>query len=116
MRFYDWDTIPRHPLRPGVTRRVFTGEGAMMLVTEFDAGSTESPHTHPFEQLVFVIEGEVDFDLNGTLHPLSAGAVFRIPPGTPHGASARGARRCRVLAVYGPPRPDCLPYCDYQKE
>lgn len=116
MRIFNWETVPSHPVRPGVSRRVFTGEGAMLLITEFGAGSTEAPHTHPFEQLVFVLEGAAEFTLGEEKRAVAAGAVFRIPPGTPHGASALGGERCRILAVYGPPRQDCLPYCGYQKE
>jgi quercetin dioxygenase-like cupin family protein len=116
MRIFNWETVPSYPVRPGVSRRVFTGEGAMLLITEFGAGSTESPHTHPFEQLVFVLEGEAEFTLGEEKRAVAAGAVFRIPPGTPHGASALGRERCRILAVYGPPRQDCLLYCGYQKE
>ncbi|MBI3127022.1 MAG: cupin domain-containing protein [Candidatus Tectomicrobia bacterium] len=116
MQIFHWDSVPSHPVRPGVSRKVFTGEGAMLLITEFGPGSTESPHTHPFEQLVFVLEGDVEFTLGGEKRAVPAGSVFRIPPGTPHGASALGGKRCRVLAVYGPPREDVLKYCDYQKE
>lgn len=116
MRIFDWATIPSYPLRPGVRRKVFTGEGAMLLMTEMDSGSTEAPHTHSFEQLVFVVEGDVEFTLGDRAHAVSAGSVFRIPPGTPHGASARGGKPCRLLAVYGPPRADCIPCCGYQKE
>lgn len=116
MRIFDWATVPGHPVRPGVTRKAFTGEGALLLITELGPGSVESPHTHPFEQLVFVLEGDVEFTLGDEKRAVSAGSVFRIPPGTPHGASARGEKRCHILAVYGPPRPDCLPLCDYQKE
>ena len=116
MNTYAWDTIPATEVRPGVTRKVFTGDGSMLVMTEVYPGAVESPHTHPFEQLVFVVEGSANFTLGEEKFAVSAGDVYRVPPETPHGAEVTGEGPCRLLAVYGPPREDYFVHCEYQKK
>lgn len=116
MEVYDWNIIPGEEVRPGVVRQVFTGKGSMLVMTEVAPGFQESPHEHPFEQLVYVVEGNVRFTLGDKEMDIEAGSVFRVPPRTPHGAQVSGSKPCRLLAVYGPPREDYLPHCEYQKD
>ncbi|MDA1000653.1 MAG: cupin domain-containing protein [bacterium] len=116
MNTYAWDTIPATEVRPGVTRKVFTGEGSMLVMTEVHPGANEAPHTHPFEQLVFVVEGNANFTLGEKKIAIAAGSVFRVPPETPHGAEVTSKGPCRLLAVYGPRREDYLIHCEYQEK
>lgn len=114
-KVFDWKTIPAVEVRPGVNRKVFTGEGAMLVVTEVAPGSQEAPHTHPFEQLVHVLEGKVRFTFGEEALALGPGSVLRVPAGTPHGARVEGETPGRLLAIYGPPREDYLAQCAYQR-
>lgn len=42
------------------------------------------PHTHPWHESYFVVEGEVDVMLNGNVSRVTAGGFVSIPPGTAH--------------------------------
>ena len=53
---------------------------------EIPAGiaSSDVPREHTGEEVAYVIEGEIDLHLNGTIHHLGCGDSVRIPPMNPH--------------------------------
>ena len=53
---------------PGRSRYLTHTENLMMVVIDFDDGPTgefDPPHSHPHEQVSYVVAGEVIFLLNG---------------------------------------------------
>jgi quercetin dioxygenase-like cupin family protein len=64
-------------------------------------GKTTPIHTHPHDELVYVIEGEVVCFGDGTERRASAGAVVFNPRGTPH-AFTVVSETARVLAIQTP--------------
>lgn len=47
-------------------------------------GAGPPPHSHPWDEAFFVIEGEVDFDCSGTAKKVKAGGFVHVPGGTTH--------------------------------
>ena len=47
-------------------------------------GSWRGMHTHPFEQLYYVLEGTLSFEVGGRKFEASAGQLVVIPAGVPH--------------------------------
>jgi quercetin dioxygenase-like cupin family protein len=71
----------------GATRQVLSYGGGMMLVQfSFEAGITAPIHSHPHEQLGYVVEGELDLLMEGqdTVR-LHKGASYYVPPNVKHG-------------------------------
>ncbi|MDH4347024.1 MAG: cupin domain-containing protein [Thermoleophilia bacterium] len=91
-------------LVPGVTMRPLFGAGAMLNLLEFAPGARVADHTHPHEQLGYVLEGELTLEIDGVEHRLGAGDAYRIAGGTPHAAWSDGP--CVVLDVFQPVRED----------
>ena len=62
-------------------------------------------HSHPHEQVGFVIQGRVTFAIGGETKTLQAGEMFRIPGNTKHSVVAldEGAK---VLDIFNPVRDD----------
>jgi mannose-6-phosphate isomerase-like protein (cupin superfamily) len=54
---------------------------------------------HKTEELVMVIEGQVEFEINGELHHPKAGEELYIPAGTRH--SVRNIGRTTAKWLYG---------------
>ena len=70
----------------GARRRVLSYGGNLMVVQfTFDAGVTSWLHSHPHEQVGYVVSGEIDFDMEGH-EPvrLKAGASYYVPPNVKH--------------------------------
>ena len=77
------------------------GREAVTAVAEFQPGATVGRHTHPGEEIAYILEGEVVLEQEGqqpvTLGP---GKTFFIPAGTIHNATNKGSKPARVLANY----------------
>jgi quercetin dioxygenase-like cupin family protein len=95
----------RHELAPGVTMQPLFGQGAMLNLLEFDPGAAVPAHSHPHEQLGFVVDGELVLAIDGVEHRLAAGDAYQIPGGVEHAAWTHGDG-CRVLDVFQPVRDD----------
>jgi len=68
------------------------------------AGQSLPEHSHPHEQIVSVLEGELELTVEGVPHRLTRGIVFVLPGGTPH--SALSITDCLVLDTFHPVRED----------
>ena len=70
----------------GAQRRVLSYGGNMMVVQfTFNAGVASWLHSHPHEQVGYVISGEIDFNLEGR-EPirLKAGGAYYVPSNVKH--------------------------------
>ena len=78
------------------------GREVVQVIVELDPGVTSSRHTHPGEEIVYVLEGApLEYAVEGrppvTLEP---GGVLFIPAGTIHAAKNVGSRKGAELATY----------------
>jgi quercetin dioxygenase-like cupin family protein len=78
------------------------GREVVQTIVELDSGARSSRHTHPGEEIVYVLEGApLEYEVEGkptvTLKP---GDVLFIPAGTAHAARNVGNRRGAELATY----------------
>jgi mannose-6-phosphate isomerase-like protein (cupin superfamily) len=63
------------------------------------------PHVHrAFEELWYILEGEVDMNIGGQVTRAGAGSVFLVPRGTPHTFQVVGPSRARWIGVFSPGR------------
>lgn len=77
----------------------------MMLVRhQMDPGWCGARHSHPHEQLVYVIRGQLRFVCGSEAFEARAGDSFIIPGGVEHQASA--VSECEVLDFFVPFRED----------
>ena len=60
------------------------------------------PHTHPWGEAYYVLEGEVDFELEGRHHVVHAGDFIYAPGGTLHGFKGRLEQPARLLIFDAP--------------
>jgi quercetin dioxygenase-like cupin family protein len=69
-----------------------------------DAGTVVPMHTHPHEQITYVIDGQFEFTVGGETTMLGPGMAVLIPGGAPHGG--RTLSECLVIDVFSPARDD----------
>ena len=74
-------------------------------VVELDPGAVAARHQHPNEQVGLVIQGTLDFEVDGERRQLNAGDTYVIPANVPHKAVA-GPTGCVLIDVFAPIRDD----------
>jgi quercetin dioxygenase-like cupin family protein len=77
------------------------GREIVQVLTEIPVGVESGWHTHPGEEVGYIVAGTVQMAIQGaeTLL-LEAGHGFLIPPGTPHNALDLGPDTGRMLSTY----------------
>jgi len=77
------------------------GREVVQVRVDFEPGASVARHTHPGEEIVYVVEGSLEYDVAGKPSvTLKAGDVFFIPSGTIHAAKNVGDVRAAELATY----------------
>lgn len=77
------------------------GREANQVLVEFDPGVAFPRHAHPGEEIVYVVEGALEYALDGRAPViLKAGEVLFIPYGTPHAVKNVGSGKAAELATY----------------
>jgi quercetin dioxygenase-like cupin family protein len=77
------------------------GREAVTAVAEFQPGASPGRHTHPGEEIGYILDGKVLLEQDGKpAVTLNAGQAFLIPAGTIHNATNSGSGTARVLATY----------------
>lgn len=102
-RFVSLNKVTPVEFVPGLEFRPVLGERTMTNFVTF-APHTEAPvHVHEEEQIVIVLDGEFEFDLDGDVRTMRPGDVAVVPPWVPHGARTKDST-CYEVDVFNPPR------------
>lgn len=113
---YNLADAPVAKEEPGFEQVVFRGVDQMVGMTTIESEREDKPqHSHPWEQTTIVIEGEVDFLVDGERVSLGVHDAVEIPPDVPHASRAVSEEPARLLAFW-PLREDRLEATDYQAE
>jgi quercetin dioxygenase-like cupin family protein len=92
---------------PGLTRRVLAYNEKLFLVEhQMVGGWVGSVHSHPHEQIVYVVSGHLRVSCQGKTFDLRAGDSFVVRGGIEHGASA--VEDSVVVDVFTPCREDYI--------
>ncbi len=77
------------------------GREMVQVLVEFAPGVVAPNHSHPGEEIVYVVEGALEYALEGRPPvTLKAGEVLFIPAGTPHAVKNIGSGNAAELATY----------------
>jgi quercetin dioxygenase-like cupin family protein len=98
------DALNRTLVRPGVERRVFSGTNATLAFTTLEPGHEPRPHSHPHEQIVYLLAGTVRFTVGKEEVVIGPGDMLVVPPGVEHWAETIGAEPALDLSIFSPRR------------
>ena len=77
------------------------GREVLQVRVELDPGVAFGRHWHPGEEIVYVLEGSLEYEVDGKPPvTLKAGEVLFIPAGTIHAAKNVGSGNGAELATY----------------
>ena len=104
MNFQNKDAKPVKML-PGLTRKTLAlGKSMMLCEFTFDAQVTIPVHSHPHEQVGYVVEGHVEMTIDGKKYELVKGDSYSAPSNVPHGAFT--LEPSVIVDTFCPPRED----------
>ena len=83
----DWDELKFTEVRPGIFGATVHTPQLTATLYRYGPGSYWEEHQHPQDQITTVLEGVIDFVVDGRPVRLTAGQLATLPGGTPHSAS-----------------------------
>ena len=114
-RLYQWTDLPKETVRPGVERSGVRGEQVLMVMNWLEPGMEVRPHSHPFEQLAYIVQGQMKFVVGEDVFEAGPGSVIRIPPDVEHYGEPMGDEPVLNLDVFSPIREDYKHLVEYQQ-
>ena len=110
---YNWEQMSKEQVSPMLDRRLITGERLMLAHVYLKKGCIVPKHSHPNEQITYILEGELKFWIGedeGQVVHVKPGEVLHIPPNVPHKAEA--IEDTLDVDIFDPPREDWLDKTD----
>ncbi|MCL5279679.1 MAG: cupin domain-containing protein [Planctomycetes bacterium] len=93
---------------PGIRRKTLC-YGARTLMAEFvlEQGSVLPLHSHPHEQIGYLVKGHICLKVGAKEHDVTAGDSWCVPSGVEH--AAQSLEDSIAVEVFSPVRADYLP-------
>src|SRR6185369_15245223 len=86
-----WDQEEFAEARPGIEGATVHTPQLTAILYRYEPGSSWEEHRHPQDQITTVLEGTVDFVVDGEPLSLGPGETATLPGGVPHSATVSGA-------------------------
>ena len=106
MKYIRWKDVELEHLNPLLDRQIVVGGNVMVARVLLKKGSHVPMHHHINEQITYILEGALKFNIGGKEIVVHAGEVLCIPPDLPHEAWA--VEDTVDLDVFNPPREDWM--------
>lgn len=97
--------VPQVSLGPGIDTNIVCGKDLTLSFATIAPNAVGKMHSHPHEQMIYVIEGDADLILDGRAYYLKAGDTMWVPSNLEHTGAAH-AKGCRFLEIFTPARKD----------
>ena len=105
MSFFRESDLKARRILEGVTLRAVHGDKTMITFFEFEPGAVIPSHKHPHEQITYIIEGEIEFALEGQSMVLKAGDGVVVKSNQEHSAKVLD-RPAKAVDAWYPMRED----------
>jgi quercetin dioxygenase-like cupin family protein len=106
MKHFIWDDVELETMSDVISRKVISGEKAMVAQVFLKKDAVVPEHFHESEQITYILEGALKFELEGREVVVHKGEVLHIPSYVPHRAVA--LEDTLDLDIFAPIRKDWL--------
>ena len=106
MKHYSWDSVALETMSDVISRKIISGEKAMVAQVFLKRDAVVPEHHHESEQITYILEGALKFELDGKEVIVRKGEVLHIPSNMPHRAVA--LEDTLDLDIFSPIRTDWL--------
>jgi quercetin dioxygenase-like cupin family protein len=104
--FHRLMSLPEERLNDKVSRRVLSGDRIMLTWWSVKAGASAPPHSHPHEQIFWILKGRMEFRIEDQVRICGPGDMGVVPGGVIH--ENRFLEDSETVEVFAPPREDFL--------
>ena len=105
-----WDEIALEKVTEMISRKIVSGEREMMAQIYLKRGALVPIHTHESEQMTYILQGALRFQVDGEEIIVREGEVLHIPSRVPHQTEA--LEDTLELDVFSPIRAEWLDTID----
>jgi quercetin dioxygenase-like cupin family protein len=88
MELLTWNEMPKEELNDLIGRKMIVGEKCMLAQIFLAKGAVVPEHHHDAEQITYILEGALQFHIEGKDVVVRQGQVLVIPSNVPHSALA----------------------------
>src|SRR6202158_4438266 len=106
MEHFSWESVPLEHMSDVISRKVISGDKAMVAQVFLKKDAVVPEHHHDSEQITYIMEGALKFELEGREVVVRKGEVLHIPSNVPHRAVA--LEDTLDLDIFAPIRIDWL--------
>src|SRR5215831_18689221 len=106
MEHYTWDEMEKEILSETIARKIISGDKAMVAQVFLKKDAVVPEHHHESEQITYILEGALKFEIEGKEIVVRKGEVLSIPSNVPHRAVA--LEDTLDLDIFSPIRKDWL--------
>ena len=99
-----WSDLPEESVLPGVIRQRLDTQHMTVVRYRYEPGATFPAHSHPEEQVVLVLSGEIEFLIADRPVQAAAGSVLVIPPQAVHSARVLSKVPVDTINILSPRR------------
>ena len=104
---FKYEAQPSTVMAEKVNRRLLARHGQLMIVEfSFAKGAVAAMHSHPHEQVGYIVKGCLELEISGKKERLQPGDSYYVAPDTMHGAVA--LQDTIIVDVFTPQREDFL--------
>src|SRR5579862_8444687 len=83
-KYQSWESVPLEKMSDLISRKIVSGEKAMIAQVFLKKGAVVPEHHHESEQITYILEGALKFELEGREVIVRKNEVLRIPSFVPH--------------------------------
>jgi quercetin dioxygenase-like cupin family protein len=106
MEYISWESVPLEIMSDMISRKIVTGDKAMVAQVFLKKDAVVPEHHHESEQITYILEGALKFEIEGKEIVVRKGEVLSIPSNVPHRAVA--LEDTIDLDIFSPIRTDWL--------
>lgn len=106
MEHLTWDSVPLEQMSEVISRKIISGDKAMIAQVFLKKDAVVPEHHHESEQITYILDGALKFHLEGKEVIVRKGEVLHIPSNVPHRAVA--LEDTLDLDIFSPIRTDWL--------
>ena len=101
------NNVSTNDLGGGLRRKILARGGKLMMVeVYFDKGGVGAMHSHPHEQISYIVKGTFEFNIEGKKDVVTVGDTVYIGSNVPHGVVA--LEDSLIVDIFTPQREDFL--------
>lgn len=102
--FYELKDLQEIPLVNGITTKAVSGEKSSVAFVDLPPMSHVDLHHHGREQIGIVMEGEVEYTIEGEIKICGKGSVIVVPANAHHSLAVVSKTGAKMLDIFTPKR------------